>query len=260
MRSSNYGKVKYEGMIFPTKQNGDLEVLEYVSAKEVVIRFIGTGYTTKCAMVNILSGTVKDRLKPSVYGVGVVGEKYPLENGKQSKEYNVWVRMLDRCYSTHVGRTYKGCSVSENFKYYPYFKDWCYNQVGFGIAGFALDKDILSKGNKTYSEDTCCFVPQEINNLFTNKKVKSNSIKTGVLFNERTKRYCVGFSKGNKTKHLGYYDNEQEASLAYTEAKEAYIKEVAEKWKNKIDPRVYEALMNWTISSCCLNIKQRVNQ
>lgn len=260
MRSSNCGKVKYEGMIFPTKQNGDLEVLEYVSAKEVVIRFIGTGYTTKCAMVNILSGTVKDRLKPSVYGVGVVGEKYPLENGKQSKEYNVWVRMLDRCYSTHVGHTYKGCSVSENFKYYPYFKDWCYKQFGFGIAGYALDKDILSKGNKIYSEDTCCFVPQEINNLFTNKKVKSNYIKTGVLFNERTKRYSVGFSKGNKTKHLGYYDNEQEASLAYTEAKEAYIKEVAEKWKDKIDPRVYEALLDWTINACCLNNKQRVNQ
>ena len=247
MRSSNCGKVKYEGMIFPTKQNGDLEVLEYVSAKEVVIRFIETGHTTKCAMVNILSGTVKDRLKPSVYGVGVVGEKYPLENGKQSKEYNVWVRMLDRCYSTHVGHTYKGCSVSENFKYYPYFKDWCYKQVGFGIAGFALDKDILSKGNKTYSEDTCCFVPQEINNLFTNKKVKSNSIKTGVLFNERTKRYSVGFSKGNKTKHLGYYDNEQEASLAYTEAKEAYIKEVAEDYFNLIDEDVYEALLRYVV-------------
>ena len=247
MRSSNYGKVKYEGTIFPTKQNGDLEVLEYVSAKEVVIRFIGTGYTTKCAMVNILSGTVKDRLKPSVYGVGVVGEKYPLENGKQSKEYNVWVRMLDRCYSTHVGHTYKGCSVSENFKYYPFFKDWCHNQVGFGEKGFALDKDILSKGNKTYSEDTCCFVPQEINNLFTNKKVKSNSIKTGVLFNERTKRYSVGFSKGSKTKHLGYYDNEQEAFLAYKQAKEQQIKVVANRWKDQIDPRVYEALMNWEV-------------
>ncbi len=247
MRSSNYGKVKYEGMIFPTQQNGDLEVLEYVSAKEVVIRFIGTGYTTKCAMVNILSGTVKDRLKPSVYGVGVVGEKYPLENGKQSKEYNVWVRMLDRCYSTHVGHTYKGCSVSENFKYYPYFKDWCYKQVGFGIAGFALDKDILSKGNKIYSEDTCCFVPQEINNLFTNKKVKSNYIKTGVLFNERTKRYSVGFSKGNKTKHLGYYDNEQEASLAYKQAKEEYIKEVAERRKGEIDSVVYDALVNYQV-------------
>ena len=30
-------------------------------------------------------------------------------------------------------------------------------------------------------------------------------------------------------------------------AKEAYIKEVATKWKDKIDPRAYEALMNWEI-------------
>ena len=88
-----YCKDNYEGKLFPTKQNGTLEIMEYVSAKEITIRFVDTGYTTRCRLENILCGEVKDRLKPSVYGVGIVGEKYPLENGKQSKEYNVWVRM-----------------------------------------------------------------------------------------------------------------------------------------------------------------------
>ena len=250
MSKLNYCKDKYEGKLFPTKQNGTLEIMEYVSAKEITIRFVDTGYTTRCRLENILCGEVKDRLKPSVYGVGIVGEKYPLENGKQSKEYNVWVRMLDRCYSTtnDTRKTYEGCEVTSSFRYFPFFKDWCHNQVGFGEKGFALDKDILVKGNKIYSEDTCCFVPQEINNLFTNKKVKNNLIKTGVLFNERTKRYSVGFSKGSKTKHLGYFGDEKEAFQAYKQAKEAYIKAVANKWKGKVDPRVYDALMNWTIS------------
>ena len=249
MGRSNCGKVKYEGKLFPTKQSGNLEVLEYVSATEVTVRFIETGYTTKCRLANIMSGQIKDRLKPSVYGVGIVGEKYPLENGKQSKEYSVWVRMLDRCYSTtnDTRKTYEGCEVTSSFRYFPFFKEWCHNQVGFGEKGFALDKDILVKGNKIYSEDTCCFVPQEINNLFTNKKVKNNLIKTGVLFNERTKRYSVGFSKGSKTKHLGYFGDEKEAFAAYKQAKEAYIKEVANKWKDQIDPRVYEALISWNI-------------
>ena len=31
------------------------------------------------------------------------------------------------------------------------------------------------------------------------------------------------------------------------EAKEAYIKEVANKWKDKIDPKVYEALMKYEV-------------
>ena len=245
----NCGKVKYEGKLFQTKQSGNLEVLEYVSATEVIVRFVETGYTTKCMLANILSGKIKDRLKPSVYGVGVVGEKYPLENGKQSKEYNVWVRMLDRCYSTanNTRKTYEGCEVTSSFRYFPFFKDWCHNQVGFGEKGFALDKDILVKGNKVYSPETCCFVPQEINNLLTNKKMGSKSIRSGVSFNKERGKYIVRFSKGSKTKHIGYFVTELEAFLAYKEAKEQQIKVVANRWKDQIDPRVYDALMNWEV-------------
>ena len=44
-----------------------------------------------------------------------------------------------------------------------------------------------------------------------------------------------------------YFSTTLEAFQVYKQAKEAYIKEVAEKWKGNIDPRVYEALMNWTV-------------
>ena len=249
MGRANCGKVKYEGKLFPTKQSGNLEVLEYVSATEVTVRFIETGYTTKCRLANIMSGQIKDRLKPSVYGVGIVGEKYPLENGKQSKEYTVWVGMLDRCYSTanNTRKTYEGCEVTSSFRYFPFFKDWCHNQVGFGEKGFALDKDILVKGNKVYSPETCCFVPQEINNLLTNKKMGSKSIRSGVSFNKERGKYIVRFSKGSKTKNIGYFVTELEAFLAYKEAKEQQIKVVANRWKDQIDPRVYDALMNWEV-------------
>lgn len=39
----------------------------------------------------------------------------------------------------------------------------------------------------------------------------------------------------------------EEAFAVYKREKEKYIKEVANKWKDQIDPRVYESLMNWTI-------------
>lgn len=46
---------------------------------------------------------------------------------------------------------------------------------------------------------------------------------------------------------LGNYATAEEAFYAYKEAKESYIKEVANKWKDQIDPKVYNALMNWEV-------------
>ena len=37
---------------------------------------------------------------------------------------------------------------------------------------WAVDKDIIVKGNKIYSPDTCCLVPNYINIVFTKKKCK----------------------------------------------------------------------------------------
>ena len=34
-----------------------------------------------------------------------------------------------------------------------------------------IDKDILVKGNKVYSPNTCCLVPKNVNNLFIKKHI-----------------------------------------------------------------------------------------
>ena len=57
----------------------------------------------------------------------------------------------------------------------------------------------------------------------------------------------MSFRKDRITQNLGRFDTPEEAFQAYKQVKESYIKEVAEKWKGDIDPRVYEALMNWTV-------------
>ena len=61
---------KYQGCIYPTKSNGDVVIKEYVSAKKVHVKFIVSGYETITQMSHIKSGIVKDKLLPSVYGVG----------------------------------------------------------------------------------------------------------------------------------------------------------------------------------------------
>ena len=236
-----------DGEIYTTNQCGELVIVKYVNNNIVHVKFLDTGYETITRAVHIRKGAVKDTSLPSVFGKGVVGNKFPTKSGsKSTEEYLLWTNMLKRCYSENFNLkyvSYVGCTVSENFMQYTYFYEWCNSQIGFGVEGFQLDKDILSKGNRVYSEDTCCLVPPEINTLLTRYTKESDTCK-GVYYNKKLGK----FSAHLLGKYIGLFTTEIEAFYAYKQAKEAYIKEVAEKWRDKIDPRVYEALISWEIS------------
>jgi hypothetical protein len=243
-------KLKYEGNIFETKDGKQFIVTEYVNRDEVYVKFLTTGFETKTIASCVRKGEIKDPMSPTVLGVGVTGLCNIRENGNLIPEYVYWRSMLQRSYhekSKDKRLSYKGCSVSDNFKYFPYFKEWCTKQVGFGIKGWCLDKDILIKGNKEYSPETCCFVPPKVNTLILNRKALRGDTPIGVHFNKTQNKYQANCQVNGKLAFLGYYKTVEEAFNAYKKAKEAYIKEVAEEWKDQIDPRVYEALINWTI-------------
>lgn len=244
-------KLKYEGVTFQTKSSGDVVVEEYISNKEVRIKFIDTGYRTTANMSNVTRGNVKDKLKPTVFGVGITGDvSSKITDSEVFKEYKVWSKMLQRCYDAKLHErynTYIGCSVSDNFRYFQYFKEWCNNQVGFDQPNFELDKDLLMKGNKIYSEDTCLFLPHQINSTLTKSNKARGKYPIGVTVDKRGGRFFAQMVIGNEQKKFGYSSTPEEAFYAYKEAKEAYIKKLAEKWKDKIDPRAYNALMNYQV-------------
>ena len=203
-------------------------------------------------MKNVRNGVVKDPYSPSVFGVGITGTKYPISvNSVQTKEYVLWCHMLERCYSTSLKKrqpTYEDCEVSENFKSYEYFYEWCQNQIGFSNQGWHLDKDLWIKGNKVYSEDSCIFLPHEINSLLTKRTALRGKHLIGVYWNKTNKAFRAMVSKNKgKQEHLGYFNTETEAYNAYKVAKESFIKEQAEKWKSQIDVRAYNALMNYEV-------------
>lgn len=225
-------------------------VIEYNGCNDVKVKFVDSSYTTFSTTSNIRSGSVKDKMSPSVYGVGVVGVNSISTNGKPHQEYVFWNSMLQRCYdlSYKLKRpTYIGCTSSNNFKYYPYFKDWCNKQVGFGNKGWCLDKDILVKGNKLYSEDTCCFVPREINSLFALSGNARGLNPIGVQFNLEEGNYSARVSRDGKHCHIGTYETKEDAFLWYKEAKELHIKSVAKRWFGKIDQNVFNALMTYEV-------------
>ena len=245
------------GKVCKSLNSGDFKILKYNNNRNVEVQFLKTGYEATVELVQVKRGKVKDPYSPSVFGVGISGIKYPITtNGVKTKEYMLWKDMLRRCYSDDFKKkrpTYEGCECSENFLHYEYFYEWCHKQIGFGNEGngnpFHLDKDLLVKGNKVYSEDTCVFIPPEINLLLVKHTPSRGKNPIGVYWDKKANAFIaqVRKSKGNR-EYLGYFNTELEAFNAYKEAKEAFVKEQAEKWESQIDPRAYEALMKYEVN------------
>lgn len=188
-----------------------------------------------------------------ILGIGINDVPLPTRNGNErDKAYRIWKSMLERCYSVKYHQrepSYIGCSVCEDWAYFSNFKVWFDNNY---IDGYALDKDILIKGNKIYSPDTCCFVPREINNLISKLVVsyRKNGF-IGVHIDKRCSKnkYVAILSKNGKNCEIGRYQSKKEAFLAYKSAKELHIQEIATKYfkEGKITERVYNALMNYKV-------------
>ena len=241
------------GKVCKSKSSGDFKIVKYNNSTNVEIQFVTTGYEMVARLEHIRNGDVKDPYTPSVYGVGIIGAKYPISGGgRDTKDYALWKRMLTRCYSDAYRKkrpTYEGCEVSENFLHYEYFYEWCNQQIGFDVKGWHLDKDLLIKGNKVYSENSCVFIPPEINTLLIKRAASRGEYLIGVYWSKTNKAFVAQVRKNKgKQEHLGFFKTEIEAFNAYKQAKEAFVKEQANKWKGKIDDRAYGALMSYEVS------------
>lgn len=159
--------------------------------------------------------------------------------------HGVWDKMLRRCYSekeqSHCP-TYKDCTVCDEWKEYANFEKW-FNQ--HYVEGWQIDKDILVKNNRVYSPSTCCFVPHAINTSFIKHKSTRGKYPLGVIKSGNS--YVAYISKYDRHVHLGCYSTIEGAFNAYKQAKEAFLKELADKYKDKLESRVYEAIYNYKV-------------
>jgi hypothetical protein len=135
----------------------------------------------------------KRAMEPVMCGIGYRG----LEGVDcTSESYIKWHDMINRCYNAKFHERqpqYKGCTVCEEWLNYSNFKVW-YDQHKISGMSLDLDKDILFKGNKVYSPETCCFVPHAINTLFLNSKKSRGDLPVGVSYSERDQKYRAEMS------------------------------------------------------------------
>ena len=239
---------------FGFNNNGEkMTIVRYDSARNIDVQFDDGTIVEHREYGAFKKGNVKNPMSPSVYNIGIigVGKFKPYDkNDKPTKAYIVWKHMLERCYDVKLHEkfpTYKGCEVCQEWWNFQVFAEWYYSHF-YEIENeqMALDKDILKKGNKVYSPDTCVFVPQSINKLFTKHDNARGKYYIGVR--KHGNKFEAKLSKGNgKAMYLGVFETPKQAFQVYKQAKEDYIKEVAEEYKGKIDNRLYEALMNYEV-------------
>lgn len=240
------------------KQGCLLKIIEYKDNKNIIVEFqdkyrgkVHTEYD------NFKKGAVKNPYYPSVFGAGMIGNKYPSrKDNKNTKEYKAWQNMIKRCFdekTKNENPTYKDVTCCDEWLLFENFYEWLHKQENFGRwyngSKWCVDKDILVKGNKVYSPTTCCLVPHNVNMLFMKQ-------------NDRRSHFCIGVYKDknkyvarcnnpftNKCEHLGTYFTLEQTFIAYKEYKENLIKQVAQDEYNKgnITKLCYETMMKYQV-------------
>lgn len=235
-------------------QGIEMELIEYFKYNNISVKFKNDNHIIKNRTYQeFKNGSIKNPYCPDVYNVGYIGDgKYKTrKDNKTLKSYTIWQHMLRRCYDNkfqETNPTYKDCTVCKEWHNFQNFAEW-YEDNYYEVDNetMCIDKDILFKGNKIYSPDTCLIVTQKINNLF----VKSNKIRgkspIGVYYSKNENKYKANISINNTSKTIGTFKTELEAFQAYKEFKEKLIKEIADEYKNKIPEKLYNAMYNWKV-------------
>ena len=185
-------------------------------------------------------------------GVGLTGNTKTVDsNGKIKKSYNTWKGMIYRCYGEKEAEkfpAYRDCVVCDEWKCYANFEQW-WNDNYYEIDNqeMNLDKDILFKGNKIYSPQTCVIVPKNINLLFINRKAKRGDLPVGVSYYKRDKKYTAVLGEFGEVHYLGLYDTPIEAFVTYKRVKEQHIKAMADEYKDQIPQKLYDAMYKWEV-------------
>ena len=252
-----YKKSERIGERNKNKHGTEMILIEYIRKDNVIVEFQDEyKYKIKTTYQNFKLGYVNNPYDKIVFGIGYVGEgKY--NRTYDRKLYNTWYHMLLRCYDPYSlnskNITYRDCIVDKRFHCLQDFGKW-FEENYYEIPGeqMCLDKDILCKGNKVYSRDTCIFVPQTINSLIVKSYItKHDNLPIGVCYHKSHNKYMASCSilvnNKNKIITIGYYDDSITAFNAYKLFKEKYIKTVADKYKNYIPEKLYKALYNYIV-------------
>lgn len=174
-----------------------------------------------------------------VCGIGVNKKNRPSVG---TRAYRVWTKILQECANPDTE------SKVGDFKNYTKFYDWYESQIGSDVD-YRITERLIDKKNKKFSSDKCVLVPLEISYFLRKSKKSRGKLPMGVDKQPSKDgfRYIARASFENNRKSLGMRSTAEEAFDLYKVAKESKARELAEKYRDQIDPRAYEALLNYKV-------------
>lgn len=232
------------------------KVVERIDGKNVVIEWQDEFKHKQIARPErVMTGKVYNPYFRSTYGVGYpgYGEYLPARN---KAEYSIWKSMFTRCYSSgyhEYKATYKGCTVCEEWHNFQNFAKWCNEQRGFNLDNYEVDKDLLCVGNKVYSPETCCIVPNYINSLFSVSDANRGELPLGVslgIFSETKGQRYIAQIKNGKKWYLGSFSSAMSAHKAWQLAKIEVVKEAIALYKE--EPAFIQSVEDRLLAECTL--------
>jgi hypothetical protein len=157
----------------------------------------------------------------------------------QTRSYSAWRGLHKRVKNGKNGKqpAYAKTTICPEWGSYDTFASWCATQPWFYLKDYALDSDLLSKGDKRYSPDTCTFLPREINSFIGNCGNTKSALPTGVF------KAGKKFQARADSKHLGMFDTIESATAAYRHAKHIRAIELSIKYSGLIAPQANAALI-----------------
>lgn len=242
------------GDVFQLTGGGCCTVVEYQSWDKVRIRHNDSyAHEALVQSSHLRRGSVKNPYWPTVYGVGFVGsgEHAASENKSPTREYTIWIGMIQRCYDEKTQSkypTYIGVTVCNEWHNFQSFAAWLKAQRNWGREGFHIDKDLTVAGSKVYSPSTCALVPSPVNRSITACDSARGDFPVGVVFKKRDSRFYAQMNVDGVMRHIGSYASADEAFSAYKAKKKDSLRQLAEKYKKDISETIYKNLCSWEIS------------
>ena len=232
-----------------------MKIIEYNNVNDITIEFQDEHrYKSEHNCYgNFIKGTVRNPYNKFLYDRGYLGVgKYTATiNRKATKAYDAWTKMFLRSYKEQwhqIEPTYKECDVDERWWNFQVFAEWFYNNYHeIPNMSIQVDKDWIIPGNKIYSPEACELVPAIINTciLTHDKKIQANKdIPIGIQVTASGK-YKPRVCRYGKRIECGTYETVEEAMSVYLNKKVQYIKELADKYKDYISNRLYDAMYHY---------------